>query len=127
MQALPRRHLTRKSLTVAIGALFAAALLLLLTIGSGSPASAAPAATASKSATVTIKNRKFKPGTIDISPGDRVVWANLDDVKHTATSARFDTGKIKPGTAVAVKFTARGTYPYHCTIHEHMNGKIVVG
>lgn len=126
MQAIPK-HVSGKSLALAVGALAAAALLLLFTIGAGSPASAAPTATASKSATVTIKNIKFKPGTIDISPGDRVVWANLDDVKHTATSARFDTGKIKPGKAVAVTFSSKGTYPYHCTIHEKMHGKIVVG
>lgn len=108
------------------GALAALALLL-LTFGAGSPASAAPTATASGSATVTIKNLKYMPATINISPGDRVVWANIDNLKHTATSARFDTGKIKPGKAVAVRFTAKGTYPYHCTIHEHMHGKIVVG
>ena len=76
---------------------------------------------------MTIKNFKYKPGTIEIKPGDRVVWANLDDTGHTATSASFDTGKIKPGTAVAVKFSSKGTYPYHCTIHEKMHGTIVVG
>jgi plastocyanin len=126
MHAIPK-HPSWKSLTTAAGGLAALALLLLLTVGAGSPASAAPTATASGSSTVTMKDLKFKPGTIHISPGDRVVWTNLDHVKHTATSARFDTGKIKPGTAVAVKFSSKGTYPYHCTIHEDMHGKIVVG
>ena len=101
---------------------------LLLIVGTGSRAAAAPTATASKSVTVTIKNFKYKPGAIEINPGDRVVWSNLDDVKHTATKGgSFTTGKIKPGAAVAVKFTSKGTYRYHCTLHEEMFGKIVVG
>ncbi len=107
-----------------------AALLgaLLLGSGGGSSASAAPAATASKAVTVTIRGFKFKPSTVRISKGDKVVWANLDDVKHTATSrGRFSTGKIRPGKAISVKFTSRGTFRYHCTIHPEMTGKVVVG
>lgn len=95
----------------------------------GSAASATPTATASKSVTVTIKDFKYKPATTNIDVGDRVVWANLDDVKHTATKGgSFTTGKIKSGKAVAVKFGSRGTYRYHCTLHPgEMSGKIVVG
>jgi plastocyanin len=105
-----------------------AAALLLLKIGDGVPASASPTAAASKSVTVTIKGFKYKPSTINIGKGDRVVWANLDSVKHTATrGGSFTTGKIKPGKAVAVKFGSKGTYRYHCTLHPEMTGKVVVG
>jgi plastocyanin len=110
-----------------IGAVLAIAAVaaLFLLVGTGS---AAPTATASRSVTVTIKDFKYKPGAIEIDSGDRVVWANLDDVKHTATKGgSFTTGKIKPGKAVAVKFSSRGTYRYHCTIHDDMFGKVVVG
>lgn len=111
---------------LAIAAL--AALLPIAALGTGSSASAAPTANASKSVTVTIRNFDYSPGTINISKGDRVVWANLDDVKHTATKGgSFTTGKIKPGKAVAVKFGSRGTYRYHCTLHPDMTGKVVVG
>jgi plastocyanin len=126
MHAMPKR-LSRKSLAIAAGSLAGLVLLLLFTVGAGAPASAAPTATASGSGTVTIKDFKYQPATIRISPGDRVVWANLDNVKHTATSPRFDTGKIKPGKAVAVRFSSKGTYAYHCTIHKKMHGTIVVG
>jgi plastocyanin len=112
----------------AVAAIAGIAALLLLTIGDRTPASASQTATASKSVTVTIKGFKFKPGTIDIDKGDRVVWANLDSVKHTATRrGSFTTGKIKPGKAVAVRFSAKGTYRYHCTLHPEMTGKVVVG
>src|SRR4051812_19935637 len=124
MQALPA-HLTGTARVVAIVATAAALALLLLTVSRGAPASAAPTATASKSVNVSIKGFKFKPGTIDINKGDRVVWTNFDKVKHTATrGGSFTTGKIKPGGAVAVRFGAKGTYRYHCTLHPEMTGKI---
>jgi plastocyanin len=127
MQAIAG-HLGRKALLAATVVAAALLALLLLTIGAGSRASAAPAATASKSETVTIRNFKYMPGTINIDKGDRVVWVNRDDVKHTATrGGSFTTGKIKPGTAVAVKFGAKGVYRYHCTIHPDMTGKVIVG
>jgi plastocyanin len=127
MQALSA-HLAGRARVAAVVAAGAALALLLLTIGSGAPASAAPTATASRSVTINIKDFKYKPPTIDINPGDRVVWVNLDKVKHTATKGgSFTTGKIKPGNAVAVRFSSKGTYRYHCTLHEDMFGKIVVG
>jgi plastocyanin len=127
MQALSR-HLGSRAQLAAIGAIGCIAVFLLLTAGGSSPASAAPSATASRSETVTIKNFSFRPGTINISPGDRVVWTNRDDVKHTATrGGSFTTGKIKPGRSVAVKFGSKGTYRYHCSIHPEMTGKVVVG
>jgi plastocyanin len=128
MQAISG-HLSKRARVAALAVIGAALALLLLTIGQDSPATAAPAATASKSETVTIKGFKYKPSTINIDKGDRVVWANLDDVKHTATKGgSFTTGKIKSGKAVAVKFGSKGTYRYHCTIHPgEMSGKVVVG
>jgi plastocyanin len=121
-------HLGGRARVAAIGAAGCVAALLLLTTSGGPAASAAPTAHASRSVTVNIKDFKYKPATIAINPGDRVVWANLDDVKHTATKGgSFTTGKIKPGRAVAVKFAARGTYRYRCTLHDEMFGKVVVG
>jgi len=109
----------------AIVGVLATALLLIL--GSGS-ASSAPSANASRSVTVTIKDFKFKPATINASRGDRVVWVNRDRAPHTATRrGSFDTGKIRSGRAVAVKFNSRGTYRYICSLHPEMTGKVVVG
>ena len=127
MQAISR-HLADRMRAAAIIAVGVAFALVLLTFGGDTGASAAPTATASKSVNVSIKGFKYKPGTIDINKGDRVVWTNFDSVKHTATrGGSFTTGKIKPGGAVAVRFGAKGTYRYHCTLHPEMTGKIVVG
>lgn len=126
MQAIAK-HLSVRARVATIATIGALAATL-LALGQGSPASAAPAATASKSKTVSISGFKYKPATIVIDSGDRVVWSNLDAVKHTATrGGSFTTGKIKPGKAVAVKFGSRGTYRYICTLHpDEMSGKVVV-
>ena len=127
MQALSA-HLTGRARVAAIVAAGAALALVLLALGSDTGASAAPSATASRSVGVSIKGFEFKPGTIVINKGDRVVWTNFDSVKHTATrGGSFTTGKIKPGKSVAVRFGAKGTYRYHCSLHPEMTGKIVVG
>ncbi len=122
-------HLTRNIRLALAGTLLVAAALLLLAATAGSQASASDAS-ASGSSTVTIKNFKFGPGTLRVAPGTRVVFSNAESgkTKHTATrKGSFDTGKIKPGQAVAIRFTAPGTYAYHCTIHPEMHGKIIVG
>jgi plastocyanin len=114
-------------LSLAVVALVTAAALSALAIGAGQRASAA-GATSSGSAKVRMEHLKFKPAAISVARGTRVVFSNASKVTHNATlKGSFATGNIKPGKAVAVKFTAGGTYRYHCTIHPEMRGKIVVG
>jgi plastocyanin len=116
---------------VALAAGFAAvAVLLLLALSGGSPESAnGAAATASRSVTVKMEHVEFVPHTLRISKGTRVVFSNTSPhAKHNAVrNGSFNTGLIKPGASAAVKFTAPGTYAYHCTIHKGMTGKIIVG
>jgi plastocyanin len=89
---------------------------------------AAPAAQASRAKTVDISHFEFHPHTLSVAKGTKVVFSNSSGTAHTATDAgAFDTGHIKPGRSVAVHFTQKGTFSYHCTIHTFMHGKIVVG
>jgi plastocyanin len=106
----------------------AAVVLGLLLIGArGSGAATGASAVASKTATVRIANFAFQPATLRIAKGDRVSFSNASKVTHTATRAgAFDTGAIKPGKSVAVRFKQKGTFAYHCEIHPSMHGKIVV-
>lgn len=120
-------HLRGKARLALAGAILALAALALLTLNRD-PASAAGSATASRSATVTISHFKYSPTPLRVGKGTTVVFSNASKVKHTATRrGSFTTGKIKPGHAVSVRFTAPGTYAYHCTIHPEMHGKIIVG
>lgn len=100
--------------------------LLLLAIHS-TGAAAGGTAGASKVATVSIANFAFKPATLTIAKGSQVAFSNSSNVTHTATrNGAFDTGLIKPGKSVTVRFKQKGTFPYHCMIHPSMHGKIVV-
>jgi len=76
---------------------------------------------------VDIVNFAFKPATLKVTPGTRVVFANTSSATHTATRTNgFDTGSIKPGKSAGVRFQREGTFRYHCEIHASMRGKIVV-
>jgi plastocyanin len=93
--------------------------------GSGGSAAAA-AASASATKTVQIKGFAFKPATVKVGRGSRVVFSNSSNVTHTATAAGFDTKRIAPGESAAVRFKTAGTFAYHCKIHSFMKGKVVV-
>lgn len=113
---------------IPLGAVSAAAIAATLALAFAPVGEAAPTATASRASSVDIHNFAFHPGTLTIAKGGRVVFSNSSRVTHTATDAGvFDTHRIKPGRSVAVRFTQKGTFPYHCKIHRFMHGKIVVG
>jgi plastocyanin len=76
---------------------------------------------------------------------NKVVWTNNDEATHTVTSddpvyidkinGPFDSlqqqesipgGFLLPGKTFEFTFTAPGTYPYHCTPHPWMTGKVEV-
>lgn len=106
-------------------ALFALALSSLLV----APALAAGGPTAQTSATktVSISGFTYKPATLTVAKGTTVRWVNGDGVAHTATRAGgFNTKRIGAGKSASVRFNARGSFRYHCTIHPEMRGKIVV-
>jgi plastocyanin len=125
MTTTPRSDSGRSKLALL---LTVAAFLLALAGLSGEAASAGDAtAQASRSATVTINHFAFHPPTLTIGAGSKVVFSNTSGITHTATRrGSFNTGRIKPGTSVAVRFAQKGTFAYHCSIHPFMHGKIVV-
>lgn len=111
---------------LAIG--LAAGLMALAVIGLRSElASAGPAAVASATKTVDINDFAFHPPTLTISRGTKVNFANSSKVTHTATrGGSFNTGRIKPGRTIGIRFNSKGTFAYHCSIHPFMKGTIVV-
>ncbi|MGN6258112.1 MAG: cupredoxin domain-containing protein [Solirubrobacterales bacterium] len=84
-------------------------------------------ATASGAKSVDINHFAFHPPTLRVGRGGKVAFTNSSPVTHTATSpGHFDTGHIKPGETIVVRFKHKGTFLYHCEIHPFMKGKIVV-
>jgi plastocyanin len=77
---------------------------------------------------ILISGFKYQPDTLTVSAGDTVEWKNNDIVPHTVTAAdkTFTSGAIRPGATW--KFVAKksGTFPYTCTPHPNMHGKLVV-
>ena len=78
--------------------------------------------------TVTMANMAFSPANITVSVGTKVTWNNTDNMTHTVTADdnSFDSGNIGSGSSFSRTFTVAGTYPYHCTIHPNMIGKVMV-
>ena len=82
---------------------------------------------------VSIVSGRFSVPELRVPVGGRVAWVNLDPELHEAVDlARgwfgtvFETGPIRPGTAVAVTFQEPGIYRYTCTFHHDQTGVVVV-
>ncbi len=75
---------------------------------------------------INIQNFAFNPAQVTVAVGDTVVWTNLDPVPHQIASASFNSAPLSQGNSFSQKFTAAGTYDYHCAIHPSMTGKVIV-
>jgi plastocyanin len=101
--------------------------LALIGLETGSAAAGEGAALASRAKAVDISHFAYHPPKLTVAVGTKVAFTNSSGIAHTATRAgSFDTGHIKPRGSVVVRFTHRGSFAYHCTIHPFMHGKIVV-
>jgi plastocyanin len=109
-----------------------ASIAVLVVAGGASMASPTPAArTAAASAAVsqiTIQSFKFTPDTVTVPVGTTVTWVNHDDDAHTVTAddGRLASGGLDHGEQFSHRFTAPGTYSYHCALHPHMTARIIV-
>jgi plastocyanin len=55
------------------------------------------------------------PIELHVRPGTTITFRNDDGQRHRLRSragARFDTGNLEPGEAIAIRFTVPGSYPY---------------
>ncbi len=77
---------------------------------------------------VTIQNFAFNPGSLTVPVNTTVTWTNKDGTIHTVTSDTgvFNSGNLSANGTFSFKFTAAGTYMYHCAIHTYMTGTIIV-
>lgn len=110
-----------------LGMGLAVALMALAVAGLRSELAVGSTAQASATKTVDIDHFAFHPPTLTVKAGTTVTFTNSSNVTHTATRAgAFNTGHIKPGTSISVRFDQKGTFAYHCSIHPKMHGTIVV-
>jgi plastocyanin len=113
---------------------FIASLLVTAVMGLGgivgehqSFAASAQEKTAS-TAEVKIDNFVFGPAAITVPVGTTVTWINRDDIPHTVVSTDkvFKSKVLDTDEKFSFTFTKPGEYPYFCSIHPKMTGKVMV-
>lgn len=79
-------------------------------------------------AEVKIDNFTFGPQTLTVAVGTTVTWTNRDDIPHTvvSTDGVFKSKVRDTDENFSYTFSKAGTYPYYCSVHPKMTGKIVV-
>jgi plastocyanin len=119
-----RTMTTKHVWTAGLAALAMIAMLLL----AESPSVMANDQPSAANAEVKIDNFSFGPQTLTVSVGTTVVWINRDDIPHTvvSTDGVFKSKVRDTDEKFSYTFTKAGTYPYFCSVHPKMTGKVVV-
>jgi plastocyanin len=118
----------RRSMSIAGLAMVAMFALALLSVGSwNATANTQPAPV---TADVRIDNFSFGPTTLTVTVGTTVTWTNRDDIPHTVVSTEdpktFKSKVLDTDEKFSFTFTKAGTFPYFCSVHPKMTGKVVV-
>ena len=66
--------------------------------------------------------------SLTVAAGTTVTWTNRDDIPHTvvAVDKSFKSKALDTDDRFSYRFDNTGTFPYFCSIHPHMTGKVVV-
>ena len=92
------------------------------------PATAGSTASERASKTVGAYNNYFSPKKVTVSRGSKVTWVIRKGV-HNIRSKRgsfLASKNLGKGGKYSKKFSRSGSYPYVCTLHPGMDGKVVV-
>jgi len=109
-------------------ALWVAVTIPMALLLAGSPgATANHQGPARASAEVKIDNFSLAPTTLTVAVGTTVTWTNQDNIPHTVVSTDkvFKSKVLDTDEKFSHTFTKAGTYPYFCSIHPKMTGKVV--
>jgi plastocyanin len=111
-----------------IATLASTVMTAILLLFAASPSVSANDQPSAANAEVKIDNFVFGPQTITVPVGAKVTWTNRDDIPHTSVSTEgvFKSKVLDTDEKFSYTFTKAGTYPYYCTIHPKMTGKVVV-
>jgi plastocyanin len=103
-------------------------MIAVLLLSAGSPSVTADDKPSAANAEVKIDNFVFGPETLTVPVGATVTWTNKDDIPHTvvSTDGVFKSKVRDTDEKFSYTFTKAGTYPYYCSVHPKMTGKIVV-
>ena len=116
----------RRSVSIAV---FLVALGLgIAGMGAGTGSFTASAQQKPETMEVKIDNFSFGPETLAVPVGTTVTWTNRDDIPHTVVSTEgvFKSKVLDTDEKFSFTFSKAGSYPYFCSIHPKMTGKVVV-
>ena len=86
--------------------------------------------TAPLASEVKIDNFSFSPSTLTVHVGTTVTWTNRDDIPHTVVSTddprAFKSKVLDTDEKFSYTFTKPGAFPYFCSVHPKMTGKVIV-
>jgi plastocyanin len=116
----------RNSLT--IGTFLAAFGLGIAGLGAGAGNVTASAQPTPETMEVKIDNFTFGPAELAVRVGTTITWTNRDDIPHTVVSTDkvFKSKVLDTDEKFSSTFSTPGTFPYFCSIHPKMTGKVVV-
>ena len=116
--------------SVSIAGLAAALVLGTLGFGAGQKSHVASAQEKPSTIEVKIDNFSFGPVTLTVPVGTTVTWINRDDIPHavvsTDDSKTFISKVLDTDEKFSFTFSKAGSYPYFCSIHPKMTGKVIV-
>ena len=116
--------------SVFIAGLAAALVLGMGVLGTGRKGSVTRAQQKMSTVEVKIDNFSFGPVALTVPVGTTVTWTNRDDIPHNTVSTddpkTFKSKVLDTNEKFSYTFSKPGTYPYFCSIHPKMIGKIIV-
>jgi plastocyanin len=117
----------RRRIALLLGAVGVASLLA-VALPELTAAGEAVNAAAASPATVKIDNFAFAPATLTVTAGTTVIWKNDDNSPHRIgdKNGTFKSAALDTDDTFSHTFAAPAEYPYICTIHPYMAGKIIV-
>jgi plastocyanin len=76
---------------------------------------------------VAAGDNRFSPAAIQVPAGTEVTWEFNDRfVPHDVTADGWSSGDPQRGGSYTHTFDQPGAYPYRCTVHDGMTGRVVV-
>jgi plastocyanin len=105
----------------------ALAAVVLTGCGGDEGGDAAGAAPVTGVTEVAAKDNQFTPPAIQVTAGTTVTWS-FDDrfVPHDVSGDGWTSGDPKSTGTFTHTFDRPGTYAYRCTLHDGMDGRVVV-
>jgi plastocyanin len=97
-------------------------------LGAGKGNFTASAQQKSETVEVKIDNFSFGPAELTVKVGTTVTWTNRDDIPHTVVSTDkvFKSKVLDTDEKFSYTFSTAGSFPYFCSIHPKMTGKVLV-